>query len=212
MSVIRRRPLNLRQKVRVESQLQHMLGMGTPLQLSIGHFIAEGTELRRALDALQKIRPATPVFPKDRSLEDDLGALGQGGARGLRIGGQVGAGDLDDRDAAGLQPRKMRRLMGIALLLQQNRNVTVLPGRRPFALEVTKIKRGGMRTAHEPHQVRCGQQYPALYSAHRRPPLSTTTSCYSPTVIRINNSMGGCQDLTYPTARITSCRSPRPRL
>src|SRR3546814_1201441 len=49
MSVIRRRPLNLRQKVRVESQLQHMLGMGTPLQLSIGHFIAEGTELRRAL-------------------------------------------------------------------------------------------------------------------------------------------------------------------
>src|SRR3546814_16565665 len=36
MSVIRRRPLNLRQKVRVESQLQHMLGMGTPLQLKIG--------------------------------------------------------------------------------------------------------------------------------------------------------------------------------
>src|SRR3546814_9220355 len=107
MSVIRRRPLNLRQKVRVESQLQHMLGMGTPLQLSIGHFIAEGTELRRALDALQKIRPATPVFPKDRSLEDDLGALGQGGARGLRIGGQVGAGDLDDRDAA---DRKSTRL------------------------------------------------------------------------------------------------------
>src|SRR3546814_293121 len=94
----------------------------------------------------------------------------------LRIGGQVGAGDLDDRDAAGLQPRKMRRLMGIALLLQQNRIVTVLPGRRPFALEVTKIQRGGMRTAHEPHQVRCGQQYPALYSAQRRPPLGTTTS------------------------------------
>src|SRR3546814_13005087 len=111
-----------------------MLGIGRPLQLSIGHFIAEGTELRRALDALQKIRPATPVFPKDRSLEDDLGALGQGGARGLRIGGQVGAGDLDDRAPAGLPPRKLRRLMGLRLLLPQNRIVPVLPGRRTYAL------------------------------------------------------------------------------
>src|SRR3546814_2911539 len=110
---------------------------------------------------------------------------------------------LDDRDAAGLQPRKMRRLMGIALLLQQNRIVTVLPGRRPFALEVTKIQRGGMRTAHEPPQVRCGQQYPALYSAHLRPPLGTTTSCNSPTAIRIHSGIGGCQYLTCATARNT---------
>src|SRR3546814_18431551 len=120
MSVIRRRPLNLRQKVRVESQLQHMLGMGTPLQLSIGHFIAEGTELRRALDALKKIRPATPVFPKDRSLEDDLGALGPAGARGLTIGGPVGAGDTEDRDAAGSNEPKQRSPKGTPMTLHPN--------------------------------------------------------------------------------------------
>src|SRR3546814_17231478 len=57
ISVIPRRPLNLRQKVRVESQLQHMLGMGTPLQFSTGHFLATETELQRAPAALPKTQP-----------------------------------------------------------------------------------------------------------------------------------------------------------
>src|SRR3546814_16711304 len=73
MSVIRRRHLNVREKVRVVSQLQHRLAKGTPIQLNIVHFIAEGTSPRRALDTLQKTRHATPLFPTAPSLDNVLG-------------------------------------------------------------------------------------------------------------------------------------------
>ena len=70
--------------------------MGTPLELGVGHFIAEGAKIRWALDAFEKIRPAAPVIAEQRALKNDLRTARQNSASCLRVVGEIGPGNLHD--------------------------------------------------------------------------------------------------------------------
>jgi hypothetical protein len=89
--------LNLGQQIRVEHQLQHMFGMGPPLELCVGDFVAEGAEIRRTLYAFEKVRPTAPIVAQQRPLKDDLWSACQSRPGRLRILGKVGPIDLDHR-------------------------------------------------------------------------------------------------------------------
>src|SRR3546814_5105036 len=66
MGMLRHHALDLRQKVGIEHELQHMLGMGFALQLGVGHFVAERPQPCWSLDQLKKIGPPTPTHGEKR--------------------------------------------------------------------------------------------------------------------------------------------------
>ena len=64
----------------------------------------------------------------------------------------------------------MGSFMSIALLLKQSRVFAVLARNRPRAAHISQIEGGRVGAAHEPHQIRCGQEYPvSLNRSHCHP-------------------------------------------
>ena len=76
MRELRRPPLNIGDQVRVQDELQNMLWMDASLELGVRHFVAEISQIRRPVDALNEVRPPAPMAPDQSSLVDDLRALG----------------------------------------------------------------------------------------------------------------------------------------
>lgn len=170
MSKFRGDALNLGQQIRIEHQLQHMFGMGPPLELGVGDFVAEGAEIRRAFDAFEKVRPTAPIVAQQRPLEDDLRPACQSRPGCLRILGKVGLIDLDHCHIRCLELGQMGSFVGIALLLEQRRIFGIFARHWPLVMHIGEIERGRVSAAHEPHQIRCGQEYPIpLNSSHYRP-------------------------------------------
>src|SRR5690606_17102013 len=74
--------------------------------------------------------------------------------------------DLDDAAPSSLEARQMGRLVSISLFLQQPCIFAVLPRFRPSAPHMCQIKGRRVCTAHEAHEIRGGQQYPAVQLSH----------------------------------------------
>lgn len=161
-----RHTLHLGEKVGLEHELKDVFRMRPALQLGVGDLITEGPERRRALHALQEVRPAAPVARQERTLKGDLGASGQRRPRSFGVARQIVPGDLDDILAGSLQPLKMHGLMGIALLLQERNILAVLAGFGAIAVQEQQIERRRMSTPHEPHQVGCRKHDLAVDISH----------------------------------------------
>lgn len=134
-----------------------MFGIGTTFQLGIGHLIAELSKRRGGLDTLQEVRPATPVPRQKRALKHHIGASGQRRARGFGVFAKSAALDLYDTAPSVFEAGQMRRLMGIALLLQQRCIFGVFPRFRPPTTHMAQIK-----------AVACGQPMKRMRSEAER--------------------------------------------
>ena len=133
MGELGRDTLNFGQQVGIEHQLQDVFRMRAALQLGVRHFVAESAKGGGALHAFQKIRPPAPVSRQERPLKHDLrsGSKCSAGCGGVLH--QVAPRYLHDTAPCGAQPCQVRRLVGVALLLQQGGILTILARIRPLS-------------------------------------------------------------------------------
>ena len=169
--------LNFGQQIRIKHQLQHMLGVWPPLQLGVGHLVAERAKRGGSIDALQEIRPAAPVTGQERALKYHIRTHGQRGAGRFSVVAKSAALDLDDGAPNVFEVSQMGCLVGVALFLQQCSVFTVFPRLRSGTAHMGQIQGRRVGTPHEAHEIRGGEENTAVEVPHE---CSNTCDTQSP--------------------------------
>ena len=142
-------PLEALEQGGVDAHLEDGAGLDRASELRVGDVVAPPTEGgARAIAALeQEVRVAAPPAVEEGRLEDDVGAVAHRfeghGLRGAQLVGraQVFLRDLDDTKPARTKRRKVRRLVQVALLLDQLDRRIVTPDRLlPAALDTPELE------------------------------------------------------------------------
>jgi hypothetical protein len=143
------------EEVRVERQLQDVLGVGSAFKFGVHDLVGEAAERGRSLDPLEEIRVPAPRAAEQRPLEYDVGARMQGLGRRLdrSLQRQAVLLHLDDGAAGRLQSREVGELVLVALALEQFGLLAVCGGAQVAHLHVAQVERRRVTTALEPHEV-----------------------------------------------------------
>ena len=159
MQVGRIDALDRGKQVRVNAQLDDVLGFGGPRELGVRHFIDERAELRfNALDLNQEVRVTMPWGIDQGALIDNLDTVSHREQRPLDTLGNIKIGrDLGDNLAFTLEPFEIGNLVRNPQSLEEL-GLFAIVVEAAGRVEVGQVQHSSMLATQEVDQIACRKQ------------------------------------------------------
>ena len=165
-----RGPLDRREGLRVEAELERVLRLRRAGELRVEHLVGVRAELGGPLDPLEEVRDPSPLAEDEHGLVDVGGALPQrllGAPRGGVEVAVVAEPELDHVVAGGAQRAQVRGLVLLALAHDQLGVRVGVVGLLPLAERDLELERGQVLAAGEAGEVGGGEAQAVRGGSHR---------------------------------------------
>ena len=164
--------LGRRQQLAVEAELQNEVGLGAARELGVGDLVAEVAQLRRAVDAEEKVGVAAQSIPEEGRLVDDLAAAAHrllSASDSVKQGGlgAISSGDLGDLAAFGFQRIQVSQLELVSLTGEQLGAGSALGLRLQLAARMGQVEGRQMGTGKEVVEIACREDQLFVEQLHR---------------------------------------------